>query len=469
MKVEIINCWVSRYRGESRTRLIPPLTAAHLAALCPDWVDVSIRHEQVRPVDYDTDADLVALSFMTGYAPHAYRVAERFRARGKTVVLGGPHVTLHPDEALAHLGPGDAVVVGEAEVVWPRLLEDARRGKMERLYRAATPHSLAGLPMPRYDLIEDDFILNHYVQATRGCPFSCSFCCLKALETGFRMRPIDDVMRDIVEYRGKSWLQNKVVWFWDDNLIGHKVYAKELFREMAPLGKWWLTQASVNMAADEELVRLAADAGCAGVFLGIETFSAENLRTVRKHQNKIDDYRRAIRTFHDHGIGVMAGLIVGFDDDTAESIRCIPDIVEELGIDVPFLNISTPFQGTPLWDEVEGAGRILSTDWSLYTGMNVVFEPVSMSAGELASGYAAVWRELVSVRRAFRRITLRPTSLRRLAASLGINGFYAFQGVRGHGPQVRLAGGEAERQGSAAAERPRDRQLGLSEVGEAMH
>ena len=326
--------------------------------------------------------------------------------------------------------------------------------------------------MPRYDLIEDDFILNHYVQATRGCPFTCSFCCLKALETGFRMRPIDDVLRDIVEYRGRSWLQNKVVWFWDDNLIGHKVYAKELFREMAPLGKWWLTQASVNMADDEELVRLAADAGCAGVFVGIETFSAENLRSVRKHQNHIDQYRRAIRTFHDHGIGVMAGLIVGFDDDTAESIRRIPDIVEELGIDVPFLNISTPFQGTPLWDEVEGDGRILSTDWSLYNGMSVVFEPVSMSAGELASGYAAVWRELVSVRRALRRITLRPTSLRRLSASLGINGFYASQGA-GRPRAAGAVGGAGKEwprpRCGRACPRRRRRRLGPPEVGEALH
>lgn len=465
MKVEIINCWQSRYRGERRTRLIPPLTAAHLAGLCPDWVDVSIRHEQVRDVDYDTDADLIALSFMTGYAPHAYRVAERFRRRGKTVVLGGPHATLHPAEASRH---GDAVVIGEAEVAWPRLLEDHRRGRMGRVYRAEEPHSLAGLPMPRYDLIERDFILNHYVQATRGCPFTCSFCCLKALEEGLRMRPIDDVVRDIVEYRGRNRLQRKVLWFWDDNLIGHRVYAKELFREMIPLGKWWLTKASVNMADDPELVRLAAESGCAGVFLGVETFSAENLKNVKKHQNKTDKYRQAIKMFHEHGIGVMAGLIVGFDDDTPESIRRIPEIVEDLGIDVPFLNISTPFEGTGLWDEVHGEGRILSSDWSLYNGMSVVFEPVSMSATELADGYLEVWEELVSVRRVLKRITHAPSSLRRLVASIGINGFSAWQGLLGHTPHVRSA--VAGRAAAGAPQRVRaERPDRLPVVGEAVY
>lgn len=436
MKVEIINCWVSRYAGETRTRLIPPLTAAHLAALCPPGVEVSVRHEQVRPVDYDVDADLVALSFMTGYAPHAYEVARRFRARGTTVVAGGPHATLFPEEALAHL---DAVVVGEAEESWPRLLEDFEHGRLGSRYQASGLHSLRGLPRPRYDLIEEDFILNHYVQATRGCPFTCSFCCLKALDPGFRMRPVDEVIRDIEDYEGRNWLQNKVVWFWDDNLIGHRAYAKELFRRMIPLKKWWLTQASVNLAEDPELVDLAARSGCAGVFLGIETFSAENLRNVRKHQNKISKYRRAIRVLHDHGIGVMAGLIVGFEDDTLESIRRIPDIVEDLGIDVPFLNILTPFAHTGVHEEYRQQGRILSDDWSLYNGMSVVYRPAGMSPQELAGGYLEVWRELSSVRRTLRRIRASLPGGRRLLASLMINGFYGLQGVNGRTPEVRWA------------------------------
>lgn len=436
MKVEIINCWISRYAGEQRTRLIPPLTAAHLAALCPPDVEVSIRHEQLRPVDYNVDADVVALSFMTGYATHAYEVADRFRARGTTVVLGGPHASLLPEEALPH---ADAVVVGEAEGVWPELLRDFSKGQLQRVYRATSVHDLRGLPLPRYDLIEPEFILNHYVQATRGCPFTCSFCCLKALDTGFRMRPVDEVLRDITHYEGRTWVQNKVVWFWDDNLIGNRAYAKELFRRMIPLKKWWLTQASVNMAEDVELVRLAAAAGCAGVFLGIESFNADNLKNVHKHQNKIGKYKQAIQTLHRHGIGVMAGLIVGFDDDTLESVRRIPDIVQELEIDVPFLNVMTPFVGTGVYDDYQRQGRIASTDWGLYNGMSVVYRPQSMTAQELSQGYVEVWREMVSVRRSLRRLLHDVSSARRFMASLMINGHYSYLGLAGREPVVRLA------------------------------
>lgn len=446
MKVEIINCWIGRYAGEQKTRLIPPLTAAHLAALCPPDVEVSIRHEQVREIDYEVEADLVALSFMTGYAPHAYEVARRFRARGTKVVLGGPHTTLLPREGLAY---ADAVVVGEAEGVWPELLRDFAQGNLQRVYQAAKMHDLRGLPVPRYDLIEPDFILNHYVQATRGCPFTCSFCCLKSFDTGFRTRPVDEVLRDITHYEGRNALQNKVVWFWDDNLIGNRAYAKELFRRMIPLKKWWLTQASVNIADDAELVRLAAQAGCAGVFIGIESFNADNLRNVRKYQNKIDKYKQAIATLHRHGIGVMAGLIVGFDDDTLESVRRIPDIVEELGIDVPFLNIMTPFAGTPVHDDYHRQGRIASTDWSLYNGMSVVYQPLSMTPQELSQGYLEVWRELVRVRRATRRLFTDVSSARRFVASLMINGHYSLLGLGNHQPVVHLAPELAEPQADA--------------------
>lgn len=377
MNIEIIMVWESRYEQEERTNFIPPLTAAHLAALTPKDVNVSVRHEQVSPIDYKSNSDVVALSFMTGFANHAYEIADRFRTQGRTVVLGGPHPTLCPNEAAKH---GDAVVVGEAEYTWSKLINDIKSKRLEKIYKTDKMHDLKNLPIPRYDLMEESFFLNHYIQATRGCPYNCSFCSLKSLDKSFRMRPIEDVIRDIICYEGRNFIQNKVIWFWDDNLIGNKEYAKELFRKMIPLKKWWLSQASIDIVNDIELVELAAKSGCVGLFIGIETFTDENIVDMRKYQNKVNGYEKAISILHKHGIGVMGGLMIGFDNDTYESIHKIPDYVNDLKIDVPFLNILTPLYGTKIYDLYKRQGRIVTDDWSMYTGYNIVYKPNNMTS-----------------------------------------------------------------------------------------
>ena len=194
MNIEIINTWEYQYVGIKKNNVVSPLTAPYLAALFPSDVNVTIRQELVQQVDYEIDVDLVAITYMIGNALHTYEIADRFRKQGTPVILGGFHASALPDEALEH---ADAVVVGEAEDIFPEIIEDFKHGALKRIYKSTKLHSLKGLPVPRYDLIEKDFILNHPVQATRGCPYSCSFCSVTSLYPRLRVRPIDEVIRDI--------------------------------------------------------------------------------------------------------------------------------------------------------------------------------------------------------------------------------------------------------------------------------
>jgi radical SAM superfamily enzyme YgiQ (UPF0313 family) len=438
MKLDIVVTYQPRYPKGHEKDFVPPLTGIHLAALTPARYPVRVIHQQVQPLDFETDADLVAISFFSGFADEAYRLADEFRARGKRVVMGGPHVTFWPDEALAHC---DAVVIGEAESVWERMLEDAAAGALQRRYQGE-PRSLAGLPTPRYDLLPDAFFVKRVVQATRGCPFSCSFCCVPAMNPGFRVRPVDEVLRDVAYDDFEPWWQRKVVWFWDDNLTAKREYIKALLRAMRPLKRWWLTQASMDIAEDRELLDLMAASGCIGVFFGIETFGARSLASAHKPQNQVARYRRAIAALHQRGICVMAGFVAGFDGDTPESIVAMADGLYEIGVDVPFLSVLTPYRGTALYDQLEREGRLLPRSASqFYNGYNVAFEPALMRADELLAAHRALWQRAFSPGHVARRLaraarTLRPGALMMATA---MNGFYGLKRLRSNAPSVAMA------------------------------
>lgn len=441
MNIEIINTWEHQYAGIKKNNVFSPLTAPYLAALFPSDVNVTIRQELVQQVDYEIDVDLVAITYMIGNALHTYEIADRFRKRGTPVILGGFHASAFPDEALEH---ADAVVVGEAENVFPEIIKDFKQGALKRIYKSTKLHSLKGLPVPRYDLIENDFILNHPVQATRGCPYSCSFCSVTSLYPSLRVRPIDEVIRDITCFEGRNYLQNKMVMFMDNNLIVNKKYAKELFRKMKPLKKWWFSQVSIDMAKDKELMRLAAESGCVAIAVGLESFSQENLNKIGKRQNKISDYKKAFKTFHEYGIYAMATLIIGFDEDTLESIRRIPDIVQEIGIDYPWLYILTPFYGTELFTQFDKENRIFTKDWSLYNCNNAVFQPKNMSVDELHSSYLEIWKEMYSFSKVSNRV-FRNLPISRFTSFLWRfldNGHLCFQNLTGKYPLIGINGYE---------------------------
>lgn len=430
MRIDIVVVYVARYTRGHEAHFTPPITGIHLAALTPQGHEVRVIHQQTDPVDLDTDADLVALSFFSGFAHEAYRLADAFRARGKRVVAGGPHVTFWPEEALKHV---DAVVVGEAESAWPRLVEDASRDRLQARYEgAAAP--LVGVPTPRYDLLSPRFFNRRVIQATRGCPFSCSFCTVPSLNPGFRTRPVEDVLRDLRhEEPDWTWWQRKVAWFWDDNLTAPRRWVKELLRGMVGLDRWWLTQASLDITRDDELLELMQASGCIGVFLGIESLDPASLKDANKRQNRVAGYARGIEKLHDRGICVMAGFVSGFDSDTAESIVGMADAMSEIGVDVPFLSVLTPFRGTKLHEQYAEEGRLLYEEtgeaWGFYNGYNVAFVPRRLSPDALYTAHRTLWRRAFDRRHVGSRVLRGALHLRpgAMVMSAMMNGFYGWK------------------------------------------
>jgi radical SAM superfamily enzyme YgiQ (UPF0313 family) len=373
-----------------------PLTV--VAALTPRDDEVRIVDENVEPLDFDADCDVVGITFMTALAPRAYEIAARFRRRGKLVVAGGYHATLCSEDAAPHF---DALVIGDAEGAWERLLADVQKGKLRKVYRqtvssASNPGAAPGVlqtPAPRRELLART--ARHYatinaVQAGRGCRHHCRYCSVTVFHgRKYRRRPVAEVIEEL-----RTLPRNFI--FVDDNIIAEREYALELFRAMVPLRKRWVSQCSVLIADDPELLPLARAAGCCGLFIGIETASDANLAAMNKQFNQTGSYTGRLRRIHHVGIGVIAGMIVGMDaDDTGVFERTLR-FLQETQIDAVQLNILTPLPGTPLHADMDRAGRITDRDWSHYDYRHVVFRPARMTAAELQAGadwlYAQFYR-----------------------------------------------------------------------------
>jgi len=392
------------------------ITMPYLAAFVPPhWL---VRHvdEAVEPVNLDAPADLVAITFHTPSAYHAYALADRFRQRGTIVVLGGPHVTLLPEEAQTH---ADVIFVGEAEDLWPQFLADFETGRHRRRYRSFEPPSLDQAPMARKDLFHR---LDHtagVLFATRGCAYRCDFCTVAVMyRSRLRRRPVEAVAREYASFRGK------VIILWDDNIAGDIDYAKNLFRALAPHRKWWSSQASIHAARDDTFLELAALSGCKQLFIGLESISQASMNDVSKGFNRVDEYAQAIERIHAHGITVQAGIVFGFDHDMAGVFDDTLDFLEEVGVQNATFNILTPFPGTPLHTRLETEGRILTRDWTKYNGRaDVVFRPQHMSPDALLAGYQHANRRFYSCRSISRRLSRSPVGL---YWTLPLNLAYAF-------------------------------------------
>lgn len=432
MKIDIIIAYIQRYEFGHEKDFVPPITGIHLAAITPKQHKVRVIHQQLEEIDFDSDADLIAISFFSGFANSAYHIAHEYKKRNKIVIGGGPHVTYNVEESLYFF---DAVVTGEAENVWETLLNDAEEGVLKNIYRG-TPSDMNNLPTPRYDLLPNSFFIKKVLQATRGCPFSCSFCSVPSLNPGFRLRPVEDVIRDASYDNFKYWWQRKIVWFWDDNLTIRRPYIKSLLTKMVPLKKWWLTQASMDIAKDAELLDLMKASGCIGVFLGIESFGIESLKDANKRQNKVESYKTAVAEIRKRGIAVMAGFIAGFDNDDYAAIVAMSDRLMEIGVDVPFLSIMTPFKGTSLYEKLKTEDRLLKDrGWDYYNGYNVAFKPKNLTPAELLNAHRLLWKKSFSLKNALIRI-LRSWKLRRgsLLLVLFMNAFYCLKRLRRNFP-----------------------------------
>ena len=372
----------------------PPLSGALVAGLTPPIVEVELLHEMVRPIDYNTDADFIGLSFMDFCAPHAFEVAKKFRKLGKIVVAGGRYPSTFPEEVIPHM---DSVVVGEAEPVWPQVVEDMVKGRLKKVYEAPLAPSLENIPPPRYDLIEPDFAVPIVTEATRGCKYRCSFCQLTIKATPFRFRPIEDVIRDLTATTQLPFHKRKMAMLLDNNLGGDLGYAKELLKEIAKLKLWGLgTQFSFDCLHDDEFVDLLVKARCGMAFIGLESLNEPSLSSVHKKQNKVEEYKELFERLKKRGILTFTGLMLALDEDTPSYYKSMPEKLDEIDPSSILLSISIPIPGTPFHKLVESEGRIFDRDLSHYEGDHLVFTPKRVSPDEVFEAFHRINKHFYS-------------------------------------------------------------------------
>jgi radical SAM superfamily enzyme YgiQ (UPF0313 family) len=403
--VSIVKVKESRW---NRYRVWKPLSLMVLAGLTPPEWEISIVDENLGAPDYPTmpRPDLVGITAFTSQANRAYEVATHFRRLGVPVVMGGIHATMWMDEAIERV---DSVVTGEADGIWPQVLEDARRGSLKRRYDGGLAE-MNDAPFARHDLLANEYAFGA-IQTTRGCPLNCSFCSVTAFNGAhYRQRPISDVVREFQLIREKHVL---VV---DDNLIGtrpqHIARAKDLFRAMAQanLRKEWVAQATINFADDEELLVLAAKAGCRGVFIGFETPAPEGLLELGKKFNLLKgrDIRASVRRIQRHHILVAGSFIMGLDIDEPGIGKRIAEVAGQYGVDHLNVLFLTPLPGTRLWDQMKSQGRIaLDTfpeDWKYYTLTFPVARYKKLSLPGIIEEMISCDRDFYSMRRIVRRV-----------------------------------------------------------------
>jgi radical SAM superfamily enzyme YgiQ (UPF0313 family) len=381
----------------ARGALFPPLNLATLAALTPPEHEVAIDDGCLGPVAATRSADLVAITAMTAQAPAAYALADQYRARGIPVVLGGIHPSMCPDEAAEH---ADAVVLGEADRLWPDLVQDFSNGRMKSRYHDPEPIDLDKVASPRRDLLNPKgYVIFNSVQTTRGCPFNCNFCSVTTMSgVRYRFRPVERV---VDELRG---LDGRFIYFVDDNIIGMPRRSKDLFRALAPLKLGWASQVTVNFARDQELMRLARESGCYGVFIGFETFSNKSIRDAGKGVNRPDEYLRDIRRIHEAGIKVWGSFIFGFDNDALDVFRDTLDFIEKSQMEFAQFSLLTPLPGTALFSQFEEEQRIVDRDWSKYDLGSIVFNHPLLSAERLHFEKNHAWRRFYSIRSIIKRL-----------------------------------------------------------------
>ncbi len=414
-------------KKEVKSFWFPRLSLTTIAGLTPPDVDIKLIDESVEDVDLNMDVDLVGISVMTFMAPRAYELADHFRSRGIKVVLGGIHPSMLPEEAKLH---ADAVVIGEAEEIWPRLIEDLKRGELKPLYKMEGYPKLDMMPPQRRDLLKQGaYMTTNCVQTTRGCPFDCEFCSVTIFcGNTFRLRPIEEVVKEVEGIKGDF------VAFVDDNIAGNKDYAKKLFKALIPLKKKWGSQCSLTMARDPELMDLAEKSGCVAMFIGIETLSEENLASANKSINRVKEYEKQIAIFHDHGMMVNAGMIFGFDYDDESVFERTVDFLIQNRVELVLFSILTPLPGTALHARLESEGRIIDRNWAHYAGRNVVFKPRLLSPEALEEGYFWAYHKFYSIPSIARRM-LHPQQ--RFLGRLGLN--YGYRRMVLRAPKGRVS------------------------------
>jgi radical SAM superfamily enzyme YgiQ (UPF0313 family) len=368
-----------------------------LAALTPPGHNITLVEEVFAPDDINQDVDLVGITVLTELALRAYHIADIYRRKGVKVVMGGIHPTVLPEEALKH---ADAVVVGEAEGVWPRLVSEAAAGQLQKIYQAGKLTDLKGMPMPERKLSPEAKYTGYNpipvpigIETSRGCPNDCEFCCIgSTLGKQYRVRPVQEVIAEIES------IDSPHLFFVDDALGLNRKVAKELFTKMIPFKKRWLAQGTVSLAEDPELLKLMNRAGCLGLLIGFESIQKTTQDEVMKIRNLKIDFYEAMRRFHGEGFGILGSFVFGFDFENKNVFEQTYDFIMKSYMDVVQLRILTPYPGTRLYQRLLKDGRLFEHDWWLqgHPPDTVLYQPMGMTVDELISGYAGLNKQAYS-------------------------------------------------------------------------
>ena len=378
---------------------LPSLGLLTLAGMTPPEHECEyFEIEDIRKLGALPDGfDLVAISTYSAQVHEAYELADRYRAEGVPVVMGGLHVTALPDEAAEH---ADAVVIGEGEGAWREVLRDAESGNLEPRYRAEDDFPLAEAPMPAFELLQPDKYNRLTVQASRGCPFQCEFCASSILLTGrYKQKPVDQVLAEVDRIR-QLW-RRPFLEFADDNALVNKRYWKELLAGLKGRHVRWFAETDLSVHEDDELLELMRESGCAQVLIGFESPVETGLEGLelktdwkRKHWPR---YREAVSRIQSQGIRVNGCFVLGLDGHTPEVFDQVHDFAVQTELFDVQITIQTPFPGTPLYERLKRENRLLHDgQWERCTLFDINYRPQPMSVDELRAGFHRLAVELYS-------------------------------------------------------------------------
>jgi len=418
---------------------LPRMGLGVLAACTPPEDEVIYTDDLIQPFDLDKDVkdvDLVGISVDSKTANRSYQIAARYRQRGVKVVMGGIHPTACPEEALEHC---DAIVCGEAEDAWPELLRDFKRGEMKPAYKPEFPN-LAGRPFARRDLFKSKkYVPFQVVQSMRGCPYPCEFCSVSTANgPTFRFRPADEVVAELKTL-------GKLILFADDNVMVHRQYSKELFNKMIPLNKRWVGQCSLAAVNRLENIKLMAESGCKGLFIGFESIDEETVKFTGKRQNKPSQYKDTMEMLHEHGIATWGSFVFGFDTDSPEVFDRTVEFGIEMKLMMALYAILTPYPGTALYRRLLAEGRLTDPKWWLrhdHDAGSPYFIPTKMSREQLREGWVRAWTKFYSYSSIWSRFTVRlPTQTTPGSSMIPTLGYFPINFMQHQLATHKIAGG----------------------------
>lgn len=398
-----------------------------LASLIPNNHFIDIHDESIDGLinPQKKSYDLILLSPMTAFAPRAYELSKQYKKSGATIIMGGSHVSSLPHEALKYC---DAVCIGEGETILPQIINEAESGNLtKQIYRGEYPDIQNNYPKLKWDLANKSLInIIRTIDISRGCPYKCEFCSVSEYQgSKYRFRSVESIVNEI------ECSNSKYIYLNSDNIVGNHNYAKKLFKALGNLNIKWVSQASITMASDEDLLDLIYKSGCFGVCIGFESISQDSLSSTKKTTNKVKQYIEAVKRIHTHGITIQGSFIVGFDTDTIGVADRTLEFILDAKLDLAFPHILTPYPSTETYNKLALEDRIIRNnypnDWQYYDTSHVVFEPKNISEDELQSEYNQFLKEVLSLQSIHKRARYSERALQNLSIYLLVNSFHKYK------------------------------------------